>query len=186
MNYQMWALVALVILGYFIAKKATKKIVQRIGRERNIDSSRIQYVLSILYFVLGLLAFLVVGGIAGIGYKQFGFFLSSIVAVLGVALFAQWSILSNLTASIMVFFFFPYRVGDFIRVLDGENTVDGRIKEIALFHVILKNDEGMLVTIPNALVFQKAVVIDKKERNVAQLAEQPVQVKSPESETLSP
>lgn len=163
MSFEVWLLLAAVFVGYFLAKKALSKIVKRIGKERSINESRIHYVISILNFSLAVLAIMLAGGIAGVGYKQFGIFLSSIIAVLGVALFAQWSILSNLTASILVFFFFPYRVGDRVKILDGDNSVEGHIHEIALFHVILRSEDE-LITLPNALVFQKAVVIYKNKR----------------------
>ena len=162
MKVELLLVLAGILVAYIIAKSMLKKLINRIGKERKISRSRIQYVISVLNFSLAALAFIIAGGVAGIGYKQFGFFLSSVIAVLGVALFAQWSILSNLTASILVFFFFPYRVGDKIKILDGENSVEGRIHEIALFHVILKANED-LVTFPNALVFQKAVIIHRNK-----------------------
>ncbi|MEC8428752.1 MAG: mechanosensitive ion channel domain-containing protein, partial [Pseudomonadota bacterium] len=80
-----------------------------------------------------------------------------------VALFAQWSLLSNATASIIVFFFFPYRAGNWVEIIDGDNTVIGKIKEITLFHVIMLDDQGAIVTYPNSLVFQKAVRITRKK-----------------------
>ena len=153
--------ILLVFIGYLIIKKTLTSIVQRVGFERGINPDRIRYVLSVLNFSLGVFAILIVGALTGIGYKQFSFFMSSVLAILGVALFAQWSILSNITASVMVFFFFPYRVGDYVKILDGENTIEGKIIEIALFHVILNDEKGKLITFPNSMVFQKAVVIER-------------------------
>ena len=100
------------------------------------------------------------GVITGFGYEDVGLIFTSLFAVLGVALFAQWSILSNVTASVIVFFFFPYHVGDHVRIVDGEDSIEGIIEEITLFHVILKF-EDKIATYPNSLVFQKAVVITK-------------------------
>lgn len=162
MNVEIWLILIGILFAYLVAKNTLKRVIHRVGKERKISRNRIHYVVSVLNFSLAVLAVMVAGGVAGVGYKQFSFFLSSVIAVLGVALFAQWSILSNLTASILVFFFFPYRVGDWVRILDGENTVEGRIHEIALFHVILKLDDD-LITFPNSLVFQKAVVIHRKK-----------------------
>jgi small-conductance mechanosensitive channel len=51
-------------------------------------------------------------------------------------------------------------VGDHVKVIDGENTIEGIIVEITLFHVILSFEEKQ-ITYPNSLVFQKAVVITK-------------------------
>ncbi|MBE8568554.1 mechanosensitive ion channel domain-containing protein, partial [Vibrio sp. OPT46] len=85
-------------------------------------------------------------------------FLSSIFAVLGVAFIAQWSILSNITASFLIFFVFPYRVGDRIKVVDKDEDICGEIQEISMFHVLIKHDNGNLITYPNNQILQKAVL----------------------------
>jgi small-conductance mechanosensitive channel len=84
-------------------------------------------------------------------------FLSSAFAVIGIALFAQWSILSNITASLIIFFAFPYRVGDRIKILDKDDDISGIVDEITLFHVIVRKDDD-LISYPNSLILQKAVV----------------------------
>jgi small-conductance mechanosensitive channel len=74
-----------------------------------------------------------------------------------VALFAQWSILSNITASMVIFFSFPYRVGDVIKVTDSDFDLSGTVEEISLFHVLIRNRQGNLITYPNSLILQKPV-----------------------------
>ncbi len=151
-------MISALIAVFIVGRKSINKLVERIGNERNIPLLRVQYVNKVLMLAWSLLCLVGLGMVAGIGYEDFGLFFTSVFAVLGVALFAQWSILSNVTASIIVFFFFPYRIGDYVRIVDGDNTVQGTIQEITLFHVILQDGES-IVTYPNALVFQKAVQI---------------------------
>jgi small-conductance mechanosensitive channel len=93
-----------------------------------------------------------------VDFEGFSVFASSFFAIVGVALFAQWSILSNVTASIIIFFNFPARVGDTIRIVDGDNSVEGKIKEISLFQIELNDHDGNLVIYPNNLLLQKPVV----------------------------
>lgn len=160
-------LIAVIITAFYLGKKYIARLVQRIGREKNITRNRIQYVNTVLILVWTMISLIALGVVIGIGYDDVGLFFGSIFAVIGVALFAQWSILSNITASIIVFFFFPYKVGDYVNIIDGENSVQGTIREITLFHVILvenKNEnenenEKNIITYPNAMVFQKAVKI---------------------------
>ncbi len=78
-------------------------------------------------------------------------------AITGVALFAQWSLLSNITASLVIFFNFPARVGDKIRIMDKDDTVEGSIKEITLFQVELIDKEGNRIFYPNNLLLQRPV-----------------------------
>lgn len=166
MNLKLIA-VLLVIAGvYLIGKSSINRLVKRIGTERDIAPSRIHYVRAVLTLIWTLLALILISINIGIGYRDIGIFFGSAVAILGIAFFAYWSILSNVTASIFVFFFFPYRVGDFVKILDGENSVEGTIREITLFHVVLNDDKGVITTYPNSLVFQKAVQIKQREKHL--------------------
>jgi small-conductance mechanosensitive channel len=82
---------------------------------------------------------------------------TSVLAMLAVALVAQWSILSNITAGVLIFFVFPIRIGDRMEVIDGASSVQGRIVEITLFHVILEETNGQWLSYPNSVLLQKAV-----------------------------
>lgn len=165
MNSLNIVLLLVLLVVYFFGKKTITRFVKRIGKERSIAPSRIAYVNAAIVFAWTVLALVSAGIITGVNYRDLSFLLGSALALFGIALFAQWSILSNITASIIVFFFFPYRVGDLVEILDGENTVSGRIKEITLFHVIMQGDEDTLVTYPNSLVFQRAVKITRNKKH---------------------
>jgi small-conductance mechanosensitive channel len=88
---------------------------------------------------------------------------SSIFAVLGVALFAQWSILSNITSGIILFFSAPYRIGDVIKIHDKDYPIEAEIIDIKGFHTYLKTEEGESIVYPNNLLLQKGIsVIEAK------------------------
>lgn len=72
-------------------------------------------------------------------------------------MFAQWSILSNITAGIILFFNHSVRLDDTITVIDKDYEVQGRISDIGLFFVILKTKEGDQVSIPNNVFIQKMI-----------------------------
>lgn len=157
-------IVVIVALGFLFARKQLDRFVEKTGRAKEVLGTRIQSVRVALNLGLIVVSLLVVIVVAGVSWQDLAVVFSSMFAVVGVALFAQWSILSNVTASIIVFFFFPYRVGDYVTVIDGENTISGTILEISLFHVILQSDNAdTRLTYPNALVFQKAVSIKAKQ-----------------------
>jgi small-conductance mechanosensitive channel len=153
------ALLSMAVIYVFV-KSLIKRVVRKIGQEKRIALRRVQYVQFILTIFWTIITLAILGVITGFSYKDVGLIFTSIFAVLGVALFAQWSILSNVTASVIVFFFYPYHVGDHVKIIDGDDTIEGVILEITLFHVILKFEETH-ITYPNSLVFQKAVVITK-------------------------
>ncbi|MDQ7960305.1 mechanosensitive ion channel family protein [Flavobacterium lindanitolerans] len=84
---------------------------------------------------------------------------TSVITIIGVAFFAQWSILSNITAGIILFFSFPFKIGDTIRIHDKDFPLEGEIDDIKAFHTYLRTKEGELVTYPNNLLLQKGVSI---------------------------
>lgn len=155
--HTLFFIIAIAII-FYVGKSSIHSLVHRIGRDKGVPYGRIQYVRTVLILGWSTLAFLAVGFVIGIGYAEVGLFFGSIFAVVGVALFAQWSILSNATASVVIFFFFPFRLGDYVKIIDGDNSVEGRVKEITLFHVILERENGVS-TYPNAMIFQKAIEI---------------------------
>lgn len=165
MNTLSWLLIAGILVGYILLKNLVEASTKRIGKERNIPVKRINYVSAILKFLITIASLICVLVVIGINQEDVGLFLGSMFGIIGVAFFAQWSILSNLTASVIVFFFFPYRVGDTIHIIDDKNSLTGIIKEISLFHVILINEDNETITFPNAMVFQKAIKINPKPQS---------------------
>ena len=116
-----------------------------------------------LFNVLMLLLLITsIGAIWEISLKGLSLYFASILTIIGVALFATWSVLSNLTASIFLFFFFPYRIGQKVKVVDGDNSVEGVILDINLFYIRIETDENHIVAYPNNIVIQKPLIIKLK------------------------
>lgn len=97
---------------------------------------------------------------------------SSVIDIGGVALFAQWSILSNLTASVVIFFNYPSRIGDYVRIIDAENTLEGKIVDIKVFQLLLVNNEGNSINYPNNLLIQKPFMKLKQQPQSKQTNEE--------------
>ena len=157
-----WIIVILVLIVYWLGLKTIASVIKRIGTERNVHIMRTQYISRTINSLWTIAALVVISLVTGWGYGDMGIFLSSTVALLGISLFAQWSILSNVTASIMIFFFFPFRVGNWVEIIDGENSIEGEVSEITLFHIVIKGADNKVYTYPNSMVFQKAVSIQKE------------------------
>ena len=152
-------LCALVVtLVYFLAHRWLEKLVLGSGAASRSVPARIQYVKKTISVTLTTVYLVVLSLVLGLNYGEVTIFLSSAFAVIGIALFAQWSILSNLTASLIIFFGFPYRIGDLVKVLDKDDTITGTIEEITLFSVQLRDERGNLATFPNNLFLQRPVV----------------------------
>ncbi len=150
------------IIVFSLASKLLDRIIHDVSVRRALGDLRVLYMTRLMNIGMVFLCIVVMCLVLGLGYSEISVFLSSIFAVVGIALFAQWSILSNVTASMIIFFSFPYKVNDSIKILDKDDDMSGVIIEITLFHVILKRDDGNIITYPNTLILQKAVLrIDK-------------------------
>ncbi|MDH5547843.1 MAG: mechanosensitive ion channel family protein [Gammaproteobacteria bacterium] len=147
----------LIIAGYLLSTRLVSTAIERVGAVKQVNTYRIKYVVRTINLALGVLFIFFLLLFWGIQYSQLAVFLSSVFAVAGVALFAQWSILSNITASLIIFFSFPYRVGDRITVVDKDDDISGIVEEITLFHVIIRNGDR-IITYPNTMILQKAVI----------------------------
>jgi small-conductance mechanosensitive channel len=90
--------------------------------------------------------------------------MSSVFAIIGVGLFAQWSILSNITSGVILFFSFPFRIGDFIKIHDKDFPIEAQIEDIKAFHTLLRTKEGELLTYPNNMLLQKGISIVTVEK----------------------
>lgn len=152
------------MMGAMILNQALGRTVRHLGKKKHVARDRMFYIQKTLQFFIFITVLLLMAVVFGLNYAQFGFVVSSIFAVIGIALFAQWSILSNVTASIIIFFFFPYRVGDHVSIREDKEVLEGEIVEITLFHLLIQREEGDILSYPNSLVFQKAIIIKPRNR----------------------
>ena len=151
------------IAVFFILRFLIAKAVRRISRLNDINRIRARLIISYITVTLAFILLFVLVLIWGVNFKDIGILLSSVFAVLGVALFATWSVLSNLTAGIILFFYFPYKIGDRIRIQDKDFPDEAIILDIKAFNVNLLKDDGELLTFPNNLLLQKGVVLIQRQ-----------------------
>lgn len=152
----LWVLIC--FIAYLFVLQAVDTAIHRLGEAKSVHPLRIKYLVKTIRIAMLVVFAIVVSLVLGLGYGDVSVFLSSVFAVIGVALFAQWSILSNITASMVIFFGFPYRVGDQIKVTDGDFDLSGTVEEISLFHVLIRSRDGNVITYPNNLILQKPVI----------------------------
>ena len=178
-----FVVVFLILIVTLIPSKQVQKTLAAIGHSRKVNVSRIFYIQKLAQFFIVLLAIVLVISLFGVRLSDVGLILSSLFAVIGVALFAQWSILSNLTASVIIFFFSPYRVGNIVCFVEGDQRFAGRITEISLFHIVICQSDGNTLTYPNNLVFQKPVIVYASNSDV--IPDVVENIKSDESNNVS-
>ena len=154
--YTLIVLVVVLVLRYFFAKG-----IKKYAKTHETLEHRTNLVIKYINFLIGILAIITIVVIWGVKKDQLFLFISSIFTVVGVAAFAQWSLLSNITAGIILFFSFPFKIGDHIKILDKDFPISGEIIDIKPFYILLKTDENETVTYPNNILMQKGISVLK-------------------------
>ena len=163
-QYQSELIYTVILFGIFlIFNLIFNNVLRRIGKRSNINSARVSLISRYVTVALFLIAILIESFILGAEVQDLALIFSSVFAVIGIALFAIWSILSNITSGIIMFFSFPYKVGDKISIHDKDFPIEAVIQDIRAFQLHLRLDDGDLVTYPNNLMLQKAVTLVKKD-----------------------
>jgi small-conductance mechanosensitive channel len=149
-----------VVLGAVVisVKLLARSSVNRLLNKMDFDLKRKQITHRIINLFLTIFIVTVLAAIWNIHRDQLIVFMTSVVTVLGIAFFAQWSILSNITSSLILFFNHPMKIGQRIRVVDKEYDTSGELIDISFFFLYIKSDDGELITIPNTVVLQKTIV----------------------------
>lgn len=163
---------ALLILFLVTWKFALKKSTHRIAKiaEFNIGRTQLMFkYINVIIFIIALFSLLYTWGV---DLKDLNLFFSSVFAVIGIALFAIWSVLSNITSGVIMFFSFPFKIGDKIKIHDKEFPIVGIIEDIKAFQMHIRNDDGELITYPNNLILQKPISLLKKEVELLEESEE--------------
>ncbi len=150
------------LLVYFIAKQVIAIIIKSFSKKSDLKEGRTKIVIRYFNLLLLVLFFVFIFTVWGVQKDNIMLTLTSVFTVIGVAMFAQWSLLSNITAGILLFFSFPFRVGDIIRIQDKDFPNEAKIIDIKAFYVLLTTKEGELISYPNNLLLQKGIVILNK------------------------
>jgi small-conductance mechanosensitive channel len=156
----------IVVVVLLIVQYGMKKTANRVGKRQDMNIGRIRLMFRYINFLMVLVALFLLLLVWGYDFKDLGLVFSSVFAVIGIALFAIWSILSNVTSGVIMFFSFPYKIGDKIRIHDKDFPEEGIIEDIKAFHIHLRTSEGELITYPNNLILQKAVSLVEKDAKV--------------------
>lgn len=146
----------IIIIGVFLKVMITNSL-RKIRIKFGFQKTRVTIINRVITFILYATAIVIIAFIWGVDEKQLLVYISSFLTILGIAFFAQWSILSNITAGLILYINYPVKIGDSITVLEKDNNVSGEIKDIGAFFITLKTKEGELITMPNAMILQKNI-----------------------------
>lgn len=118
----------------------------------------------LLRLAFGFFGALVVAVVWGVNFASVTVFATTTITLLGVALFASWSMISNVTAYFVLLLHPSYARGNRLRVLDGDNYVEGAIADLTLFSTKLHTPQGETILYPNNLLLSRVTLVNPKDR----------------------
>ncbi len=157
-NYEVQLIeTAVVILAYLTIRYLSLKAIENVAIRIDYQKSRTKIIIKLVTVILFLICVSLLIFIWGVKQSELVLFISSMLTVLGIAFFAQWSLMSNITSTLIIFFSHTVKIGDSITVYDKDYPIEGTISDIGIFFVVIKTDEGEKITIASNVFIQKMV-----------------------------
>ncbi|MBS0293600.1 MAG: mechanosensitive ion channel family protein [Proteobacteria bacterium] len=155
--------IALILLAALLLHYLLRRLIRR-------ASDHYQFPHELLTPINAVVRWLVLGGAALLALERLGVSaavlwtaFTGFATVGAVAFFAAWSVLSNLFCAFLILTVGPFRVGDYIELLDTAEKPGalGRVLDVNLLYTTLEDatapELGTLLQIPNALIFQRVL-----------------------------
>lgn len=139
-----------------------REIIRKHTLTKGLEIGQRKYANKFFNFISVVILFVVLGIIWEVSFKGLSFYFASIFTIVGVALFANWSILSNITTSIILFFNYSFKIGSEIQIMDKDDSVQGTIVDITFFSIQILTKEGDVISYPNNIAIQKPIKLIKK------------------------
>ena len=156
-----------VLVGYIATYLITKILINNTLKNTHLQRGRRKIIVKAVHLFSFITLIILLSAVWGLEQSEIAVFVGTILTAMGIAFFAQWSLLSNVTSSLLLFFNHPIKIGDNIKVLDKDYPFEGEVNDLTYFFVHLKTESGEIITIPNSILFQKSVsVLQKNNKKV--------------------
>lgn len=153
----------LIVLIAWLLQRTLRGIILKAGELYDLPRHLVRPAILFVRWAIYISAAFMVLGRLGVSGTVLWTAFTGFAAVAAVAFFAAWSVLSNLFCAILIFMARPLRLGDHIELLDAADKpgARGEVVDINLLYVTLEDataaQPGVLLQIPNVLVFQKVI-----------------------------
>ncbi len=154
----------LIILVAWLINWLIKRIISRAGKAYDLPHELLMPLRGVFRWIIIAAAILAILERLGMSATVLWTAFTGFATVGAVAFFAAWSVLSNLFCALLIVTVGPFRLGDYIEVLDTAEKpgAKGRVIDLNMLYITLQDDSapaGMpnLLQIPNSLIFQRVI-----------------------------
>tara|TARA_B110000503_G_scaffold18482_1_gene27234 strand:- start:697 stop:1281 length:585 start_codon:yes stop_codon:yes gene_type:complete len=153
-----------IVVAYLVLDRFSTPKLEEGADQGGFKEGSATHAIRIARMFAGFIGFLVMALTWGIEYDSVFLFASTTLTLLGVALFASWSLLSNVTAYFVILLHPSFRRGTFVRVIDFDNYAEGYISELSLFNTKLVTESREVIIYPNNLLLGRPALINPRDR----------------------
>jgi small conductance mechanosensitive channel len=133
--------IAVLVLGLWAVKLISSGI-KRVFNKSNVDPSLQGFLRGLISMILKVMVYITALGMLGIEMTSFIAILGAAGLAVGLAL--QGS-LSNFAGGVLILFFKPFKVGDFIE----RGSESGTVEKIDILYTILNTPQNQTIVVPN-------------------------------------
>lgn len=144
------AAVVVYIVGRFIIS-LIKRILLNMLERRKVEISVQTFLRSLVNILLNILLIISVVGALGINTTSFAALLASAGVAIGMALSGN---LQNFAGGLIILFFKPYKVGDWVEA----QGVSGTVSEIQIMHTLVTTADNKVVYVPNGAMSSSVII----------------------------
>jgi len=153
--------ILLTLLAAWLLRVLARRLIRRFAEHYTLPPEMVMGARRITSFVVYFSAVLYILSLLGASPSVLWTAFTGFAAVGAVAFFAAWSVLSNIFCTLLIFTTRPFRLHDYIEVLEnGEKPgLKGRVIDVNLIYTTLSDrgegGRGCLLRVPNSLFFQR-------------------------------
>jgi small-conductance mechanosensitive channel len=148
---------------YLILFLVTKVLINNTLKNTQLQRARRKIIIKAIHLFILIGALVLFAAIWGLNQNEIAVYAGTILTALGIAFVAHWSLLSNITSSIILFFNHPLKIGDRIKIMEKDCPFEGEITDLTYFYIHLITTDGDIITIPNSLLLNTPVSILSKK-----------------------
>ena len=136
-------------VGRIVVRLLTRGL-QKVMERQKVDQTLVTFVSNLVGMVL--LIIVIIAAISALGIQTTSFIAILGAAGLAIGLALQGS-LSNFAAGVLIVFFRPYKVGDWVEAAG----ISGSVEEVQILTTVLKTGDNKQVIVPNSQIMNSVI-----------------------------
>ena len=154
-NWQVLSLGSLVVVVALVVDRVAFAGLHALQRAGRVPESTARIIRRWGRGLLVMIAGLCIVALAGYRITGLWAFLTAVMGLVAIGFVAVWSILANVTSTLIILIWRPFNVGE--RVLIQPDGIEGEVVDINFMYTLLRCDGGARTTVPNSLFLQKFI-----------------------------